>query len=240
MEEKILQAIEQLSAQIKQLLPSKDAYSSSEQKNLFSALSKAQGQYKRVGYNRQNPYFKANYADLDAIMESVRPALATNGLAFVQQIRINEDGQTILHSILTHASGEWMESRVRIVPAKNDAQTFGSTLTYQKRYAAISLLGVTVSHDHLDDDAEVAMIESRDVMAKGVAINTKYNPKELSPETITKEQLEELEYELGEYPDIAEQILDGMKLQSLADLPKSKFLVSINRVREIKKLRNGQ
>lgn len=242
MEEKIIKLIESLQQQIadlKEYVTPTQAYNSSSMKELYTALAKAQGQYKKVTYNRENPYFKSSYADLDAIIEAVRPALSNNGLAFIQQIRINDEGQTILHSILTHASGEWIESRCRIVPAKNDAQTFGSTLSYQKRYAAISLLGVTVSHDHHDDDAEVAMIESRDIMAKGTALNTKYNPKELVPETITKEQLEEMEYELAEYPDIGEMILEGMKIQSLADLPKSKFLVSINRVREIKQLRNN-
>lgn len=241
MEDVILNKLESLSAQIQELKQSMSptqSYTSTTVKDLFAALSKAQGQYKRVGYNRENPYFKNSYADLDAIMESVRPALSMNGLGFIQQIRINDEGQTILHSILTHASGEWIESRSRIIPAKNDAQAFGSTLTYNKRYAAISLLGVTVGHDVSDDDAEIAMVESRDIIARGTALNTKYNPKDVSAETITKEQLEEMEYELSEYPDIGEQILDGMKIQSLADLPKSKFLVSINRVREIKRLRN--
>ncbi len=238
--DKILQEVQSLSNQIKDYQKTRqDSYSSGDLKNLFAALSKAQGSYKKIGYNRENPYFKSAYADLDAIMDSVRPSLSVNGLGFIQQIRINDEGQTILHSILTHASGEWIESRVRIVPVKNDAQTFGSTLTYQKRYAAISLLGVTVSHDHSDDDAEVAMVASRDITAKGTALNTKYNPKEVNPETITKEQLEEIEYELTEYPDIAEQILDGMKIQSLADLPKAKYQVSINRIRQIKNLRNG-
>lgn len=228
-------------ANLQKLLEQKQvsSYSSSERHELFAALAKAQGEYSPLGYNRENPYFKSSYADLDAIMKMARPVLSKYGLAFIQQIQINEDGATMLHSILTHASGQWIESRLRVVPPKNDAQTFGSTLTYLKRYAAISLLGVTVSHDHSDDDAEIAMVESRDIYAKGTSLNTKYNPKEQSPETITKEQLEELEYELAEYPDIAELVLEGLKIQSLADMPKSKFQVSANRIREIKNLRNG-
>lgn len=235
----IIKKLDQLTARLDNVPTRADSYSSAELKDLFTALSKAQGEYKKIGYNRENPYFKSQYADLDAIMESVRPALAKYGLAFLQQIRISEEGQTILHSILSHASGQWIESRVRIIPSKNDSQTFGSTLTYQKRYAAVSLLGVTVSHDTSDDDAEMAMADSRQIIAKGVALNTKYNPKEQSYDSITKEQLEELEYELQGFEDIAEDILDKMKLQSLADLPKSKYQLSINRIREIKQLRNG-
>jgi hypothetical protein len=212
-------------------------YSSENLNELFTALAKAQGDYPIIGSNRENPYFKSNYTDLDAILRAIRPALTKYGLSFTQQIRITHDGATILHTILGHASGQWMESRNRIIPAKNDAQTYGSTLTYQKRYAAMALLGVTCSHDRQDDDAEVAMSSARDIVAKGPSI--KYNPKEQSSEVVTKEQLEELEYELQEYPDLAEMILDKLQLQSLADMPKSKYQVSINRIREIKTLRNG-
>ena len=238
MENKILEAIEQLTKTIESLAPV-DAYSSKDVKELYTALSKAQGEYREVGYNRQNPYFKAEYADLDNIMRAVRVPLAKNGLSFIQQLRNNSDGITMLHSILGHSSGQWIESRTRIIPIKNDPQTFGSTLTYQKRYAAMSLLGVTISHDLGDDDAEVAMVEARDMMAKGTSINTKYHPKEQSYDSITKEQLEELEYELAEYPDIAEQVLEGLKIQTIADMPKAKFMVSINRIRSIKNTRNG-
>ena len=76
--------------------------------------------------------------------------------------------------------------------------------------------------------------------AKGTALNTKYNPKENKYESITTEQLEELEYELAEFPDIAEQILEGFKIQSLANMPKQKFLPAVSRIREIKLLRNGK
>jgi len=239
----IVENFNKINAQLEELKKNRatenDKYGSADLKELFTALSKAQGEYKAMTYNRENPYFKAAYADLDAIMKSVRPSLTKYGLAFIQQIRITDEGQTILHSILTHSSGQWMESRMRIVPPKNDAQTFGSTLTYHKRYAAISILGVTVSHDLTDDDAEVAMVDARQVIAKGTALNTKYDPREQSSDTITKEQLEDAEYELAEFPDIAEQVLEGLKIQSLADMPKSKYLVSMKRIREIKAARNS-
>jgi hypothetical protein len=33
--------------------------------------------------------------------------------------------------------------------------------------------------------------------------------------------------------------MDGLKIQSIADIPKSKFNIAIRRVREIKNMRNG-
>jgi ERF superfamily len=236
----IRDALSKITQMIAQLAPVtvNESYQSFEIDELAAALATAQGHYEPVLVNRINPYFQTHYADLDMIMKSVRKALANNNLSFIQQIRINSEGMTILHTRLMHGSGQWIESRCRILPSKNDDQTYGSTLTYQKRHAAMTLLGVTVADDRMDDDAEIAMIGSRKILAKGPS--TKYNPKEESTETITKEQLEELEYELGDYPDLAEEIMDKLRIQSLADMPKSKFLVSIGRVREIKNARDGR
>ncbi len=234
----ILEAIQKLEEQVKALIthqrtarPSRSA----ELKDLFGALAKAQAEMPMAGRNSENPYFKSRYADLAEVIRVSRPVLTKYGLAVMQQIEPNDDGQNILYTILCHESGQWIESRMRILPAKPDVQSLSSYVTYIKRVAYSSLVGVAVSNE--DDDGEVAMVEARDIIAKGPS--TKYNPKQQSFETITKEQLEELEYELHDYPDLAEMVLDKMQIQSLADLPKSQYIVSINRIREIKNLRSG-
>lgn len=234
---KIQEQITVLQAQATPIVPDHESGLTNE---LAAAFAKAQAEYKKVGLNRENPFFKSGYADLDAIIDSTRIALARNNLSFYQYTQITDRGETILHSVLKHASGQWISSQARIIPVKNDPQSYGSALSYQKRYQAQTLLNVTISQDWADDDGEREMHEVRHEQNKGVALNTKYNPKEQSVDTITKEQLEELHYELSEYPDICEQILEGFKIQNLSDLPKSKFLISINRVRDIKNLRNGK
>lgn len=211
---------------------------SEDLKELFTALSKAQAEMKTAGLNAENPYFKSAYADLAEIVRVSRPALAKNGLSVIQQILPNEDGQNILHCILAHSSGQWIETRMRILPVKNDIQSMASYITYLRRYSYAAIVGVVTADE--DDDGEKAVYDQRELAAKGTALNTKYNPKELVPETIVKEQLEELNYELAEYPDIAEQVMEGLKIQSLADMPKVKFQVAINRIRQIKQLRNGK
>lgn len=205
---------------------------------LAVALAKAQGEMKVAGLNKSNPYFKSSYADLMSIVEASRPCLTKNGLSVIQNIVHHDDGVSMLYTILLHISGQYIESRMRIVPAKNDIQTISSYTTYLKRMAYCSLVGVVTGDE--DDDGEKAVAESREVFAKGIALNTKYNPKETSPEVITKEQLADYEYELAEYPDIAEMILEGLKIQSLADIPKAKHQAAITRVREIKRMREGK
>lgn len=243
MEQVVLKLVEELKNlhQIREESWSKpqkeEKYESEQIKDLVAALSKAQGAYPSIGADRENPYFKSNYADLDMILKAVRPMLAQNGLSLVQDTRFTPDGSTVLHTRLYHSTGQWLETRARILPVKNTPQEYGSCLTYNKRYSAMALLGVTVAKDPTDDDAEVAMVHARDIIAKGPS--NKYNPKEQSLETITKEQIEELEYELVDAPDLAEMVMDKLQIQSLSDMPKSKYMVSLQRIREIKQKRAG-
>lgn len=211
---------------------------SDELNELATALAKAQSEIEVAGRKETNPFFKSKYADLAELIKVSRPSLTKNGLAVMQQITTDLDAMTWLHTLLVHTSGQWIESRMRIIPTKNDPQSFGSCVTYSRRQCYGALLSIAVADE--DDDAEAAMYDQRQVMAKGTALNTRYNPKENTNEVIVKEQREELEYELTNYPDIQEMILDGFKIRSLADMPKSKFMAAITRVREIKQHREGK
>lgn len=212
-------------------------YRSEHINELATALAKAQSEFDVADLNKENPYFKSRYADLRCVVMAARPALTKNGLSVVQDIISHVSGETLLHTILLHSSGQWMESRMRVIPPKNDVQSMSSYITYLKRVSFASLIGVVTGDE--DDDGEIAVATSRETFAKGTALNTKYNAKEQAPAVITREQLEELEYELADWPDVAAMVLDGLRLQSLADLPKHMFQRAAERIREIKNARNG-
>ena len=239
----ILDAIEKLAKQVanldsKKTKPIPAPTRSEDMKDLFTALAKAQGEMNTAGLSKTNPYFKSKYADLTEVVNAARPALTKFGLAFTQPVLPTEDGQNILHTILTHSSGQWISSQMRIIPPKSDVQSLGSYITYLRRYSLSSLLGIVAADE--DDDGEIAVHDSRKSSNEGTKLNHKYNPKEESYETITKEQLEELRYELRSHTDLAEEILEKMKIQSLADMPKTKYSASIRRIREIVQTRDGK
>lgn len=237
----LLEAIEKLSKKIDEQKKDHHCISpdrSEQTKDLFTALAKAQGEMNAAYLSSENPYFKSKYADLNEFIKATRPSLTKYGLAVIQQIIPNNDGQNVLHTLLAHSSGQWIESRMRIIPPKSDIQTLGSYITYLRRYSYASLVGVVASSD--DDDGERAVATLRNTFAKGTALNTKYDPRENVAEVITSAQLDELRHELGEYDEITEMVLDGLKIQNLADMPKDKFRVAITRVRHIKNLRESK
>ena len=191
---------------------------SSQLNELFGALAKAQGEMELASKTSQNTFFKSTYADLAQIIKASRSALVSNGLCVSQRILVDE-GTMVLSTVLGHQSGQWIESIVPVNPPKTDVQNIGGYITYLKRYAYAALVGVATE----DDDGESAMAESR---------SYRHKPQLCDP--ITKEQLEELEHELQDHPDLAKEVMSKMKLTSLSQMPKSKFITSINRIREIK------
>lgn len=210
---------------------------SEEINELAAALAKAQADMIVAGKSKTNPYFKSKYADWESVAMASRPALTKNGIAVSLDIVCEDDGTTYLICTMLHSSGQWKKSRMRYLPPKNDIQAISSYNTSAKRLLYSNAVGVVVGDE--DDDGEIAVADTRLGANRATALNTNYNPRELAPQTITKEQLEELEYEIAEFPDIAEMITEGFKINSLADMPKSKFLASISKVREIKELRKG-
>lgn len=192
-----------------------------ELNELFSALAKAQGEMNTAGLTANNPFFKSKYADLAEIVKASRPALTKNGLCVIQQIRMNEEGLHVLHTLLAHSSGQWIETRMKINPAKNDIQGLGSYISYIRRYSYAALVGVVVSDE--DDDGEVAIAPERN-----------RHIQRTNSDLIVPEQVHELQHELIDHPDIAQMILDKLNIQSLADMQKSHFQNVIKKIRDIK------
>ena len=121
---------------------------------LASAMAQAFGQIEgatkaAAGQVGQQKY---NYADLTSVIEAIKPALIAHDLFFTQRPQPSEHGVTIA-TFLHHANGETLELGSLFVPAnKNDAQGFGSALTYARRYALVTAFGVPVE----DDDGNAA------------------------------------------------------------------------------------
>jgi len=119
---------------------------------LAEALAKAQGQMGAAIKGENNPFFKSKYSDLASVIDAIKVPLSENGLSFVQATDFDESSGVIVETRLMHSSGEWIESRIKMTPAKQDAQGIGSCVTYAKRYGLQALVGVPSD----DDDGEGA------------------------------------------------------------------------------------
>lgn len=101
---------------------------------------------------REGGTYSYTYADLADLLELVRPVLARHGLALLQPItRESATGILVIETWLLHASG-WLLRWRFAVQATGSPQAIGSSITYGRRYAATSALGVAAE----DDDGAAA------------------------------------------------------------------------------------
>jgi len=118
-------------------------------KNLAAALLLFNTKVENIKKDAENPFFKSNYASLSKILDAIKMPLIESGLTFMQF----PTGNNGLRTILIHAeSGESIEDTYEMRPTKDDPQGRGSTITYQRRYALASILGLNIDDD--DDGNE--------------------------------------------------------------------------------------
>jgi hypothetical protein len=116
-------------------------------KNLFAALVKAQSEISAAVKDSTNPHFKSKYADLASVVSAIKPALSKHGLGFVQVFR-EASGGVIIETIIIHESGEQFPCGPLFVPAsKQDAQGYGSAITYTRRYSLQTAVGLPSEDD---------------------------------------------------------------------------------------------
>ena len=140
---------------------------------LALALSKAQGQMESAKKDSTNPHFRSKYADLAAVVEAIKKPLTDNGLSYLQGFGWDDQGALIVHTRLLHSSGQWVESDLRVRPVKDDPQGVGSAVSYGRRYALQSLVGLTAD----DDDGNASSTAPRKAEAtNGYAAKDRMEP----------------------------------------------------------------
>lgn len=121
-------------------------------KQISAALVKAQKEFGPALKTSSNPHFRSKYADLSACVEAVIDGLNNNGIFLMQGSHLCEDG-VIVETIFIHESGEQLSAgKLHVVASKQDAQGYGSALTYARRYALMAACGIAPE----DDDGNAA------------------------------------------------------------------------------------
>jgi hypothetical protein len=92
------------------------------------------------------------YAPLSSGLEIVRKSLGRHEIATVQTTEVDNDaGLVRLTTVLAHSSGEWLSSDWPVCPLSDTGspQRMGTALTYARRYALFTLVGIA-GEDDLD------------------------------------------------------------------------------------------
>lgn len=146
-------------------------------KNLFKALAEFQQEVPTIHKGTQG--YGYSYADLPKIFEVINPLLKKHGLGFTQLLDSKENGNYLTTVLFHQESGETLESSTLIpnVPLKgmNDYQSYGSGVTYFRRYTLASMLGLVTDKD---TDASGEQVKQE--------VTTEPEKKSLTDERFTK------------------------------------------------------
>ena len=129
-------------------------------KEIVPALVKAQQAIEPVVKDKiaKGTKFNFAYADLSDVLAAVMEPLNANGIVLLQTTIDCKEGFAI-ETMLCHTSGEFVGSLTPLMVEGNDPQSFGSAMTYAKRYGLSALLGIATE----DDDAKAAMPKNKSV-----------------------------------------------------------------------------
>src|ERR1700752_4169023 len=128
---------------------------------IAAALAREQGELtnpeKSLSAPIRPPFPRENdrtfrYAPLSSGLDIVRKSLGRHEIATLQTTAIDQDtGLVRLTTLLAHSSGEWVSSEWPVCPITDTAspQRMGAALTYARRYALFTLVGIA-GEDDLD------------------------------------------------------------------------------------------
>jgi len=119
---------------------------------IATALVKAQRAFSPALKCATNPHFRSKYADLASCLEAVQDPLNNCGIALLQVTHDDPTGVTV-ETLFIHESGEHISGgRLHVPASKQDAQGYGSALTYARRYSLLAACGIAPE----DDDGNAA------------------------------------------------------------------------------------
>lgn len=108
-----------------------------------------------------NPFFHSKYFDINKILETLMPKLAAQGLFLLQPIRIVDGANCLVTMVVDSESDRFWESTIKL-PDFAKPQEMGSAITYYRRYALQTLLGLAAE----DDDGNATNPPKAPVAAK--------------------------------------------------------------------------
>jgi hypothetical protein len=118
------------------------------------------------------------YAALSSGLDIVRKALGGHEIATVQTTAIDKEAGLIrLTTTLAHSSGEWLSSEWPVCPIAETAapRRMGAALTYARRYALFTLVGIA-GEDDLDAPDLNGKVDANPNVGSGVGVAADTQP----------------------------------------------------------------
>lgn len=116
---------------------------------LLKSLRVAQSEYPTLPKDKKG--YGYNYTDLDTVVTTIKPIFEKNKLGYIQSLTTLESGKNGITTRIFNDEGEWIEDTIALpdvaMAKTNAAQNLGASITYMRRYALCSMLGISSDED---------------------------------------------------------------------------------------------
>ena len=119
---------------------------------ISKALAAVSADLRNPAMDATNPGFKSKFISLVGLIDSLRAPLHAHGIIVLQPVSSPVAGRVRVTTTLLHSSGEWLSSTADLASGAT-AQSFGTAVSYLRRYSLQAMLGVSGDAD-ADDDGE--------------------------------------------------------------------------------------
>lgn len=119
---------------------------------MYEKLLKVQQEIGAIKKDSENPFFKSNYFDINAVLAVVKPILNKHGIVLLQGLTTVDGRIGLSTRLIDSTQATAMVEFICPLPECADPQKYGSAITYFRRYALQSLLALEAE----DDDGNVA------------------------------------------------------------------------------------
>lgn len=182
---------------------------------ILEKLFKLQSEINRIKKDSKNEHFKNTYADLNAIMDEVKPYLDKHKILYVAYNRVTASDRNISVTKLIDQDDNTDITSELVIPDGQNGQKLKSDNTYFKRIQLENILGLQT----VDDDGQAG---SNPIAEKSDA---------------TEEQILTIEGLFGGDDNYRKEWLDFMGVASLEKASKAQLEKAIS---EIKKQQKGK
>lgn len=114
-------------------------------KTNMDKILKVQSEIGTLSKDKENPFFKSSYFDVNQIIEQLMPLLAKHGVTVIQPLS-NIDGKPAIRTIVSVDGNVVIDDKIPM-PENTDPQKMGSAVTYYRRYALQSLFLLQAEDD---------------------------------------------------------------------------------------------
>jgi hypothetical protein len=122
--------------------------------------------------------YSYKYASMATIWNELKPLLKKEGFTIIQSPSSGNGTQfgDFLTTTIYHESGEFLTTTSRLIITRDDPQGYGSAITYARRYALVSMLGIVTDDDNdattqrlADGEMKKDWVRAFTVMSKKIA-----------------------------------------------------------------------